>query len=57
MNLKKGVKVITIIIPRHISRSQEILKSVKNLKLNGKIINYFKKYLTRMIYLIIFFYR
>ena len=44
MNLKKGgVKVITIIIPRHISRSQEILKSVKNLKLNGKIINYFNE--------------
>ena len=37
------MKVITIIIPRHISRSQEILKSVKNLKLNGKIINYFNE--------------
>ena len=40
---KKGVKVITIIIPRHINRSQKIFKSIEKLGLKGKIINDFNE--------------
>ena len=42
INLKnKGLKVVTILIPRHISRSQEIYSICKDLDLNGKIIDSF----------------
>ncbi len=40
---KKGVNVVTIIIPRHITRSKKIFEICKNSKLNSQIINNFKE--------------
>ena len=40
---EKNKKVVTIIIPRHISRSDEIFTLCKRFNLNGKIINSFSE--------------
>ena len=40
---EKSKKVVTIIIPRHISRSDEIFTLCKKFNLNGKIINSFSE--------------
>ncbi len=36
---KRGIKLVTIIIPRHIKRSKEILTNCKNLDLNSQVVN------------------